>query len=220
MLGLMALGTMALSGCALFGPAPYHYKMTVEVKTPQGVKSFSSVRAISYRSRLEGAYIVKVQGEAVVFDLPGGPVFALLSGADGNVDYAGTIAEAALVSKVRPGGENRDYRQGEFAEIYPTTPKIENYMPENPLPLLVRFLDITDPTSVERVEPGALGPGITLKRITIAKTDEPVTTGIRGRLAWLGKFPELRLDQSYKGATNPTISQKLSHGDFSMDSLN
>ncbi|MBK8628886.1 MAG: hypothetical protein IPN84_01360 [Sphingomonadales bacterium] len=185
-LGLAAVAVL-LGGCDAFGPPPYHYKMTIEVQTPQGVKSFSSVRAISYRSRLEGAYIVKVKGEAVVIDLPGGPVFALLSGADGNGDYAGTIAEAALVSKVKPGGENRDYRQGQFAEIYPTVPSIENYMPENPLPLLVRFRDITDPTSVERVEPAAIGPGVVLRRIAIAKTDEPVTTGIEGKLPYFGK---------------------------------
>ena len=57
-------------------------------------------------------------------------------------------------------------------------------------PLLVTFADPADPTSVQRVDPANLaasfGPGVTLKRITVEVTNDPVTTGIEKRLGWLG----------------------------------
>jgi hypothetical protein len=56
------------------------------------------------------------------------------------------------------------------------------------LPMLVRFRDINDPTSVERVDPEHLdvsfGPGVRLMRATIQIVDEPMTTGIEKRLPW------------------------------------
>ena len=57
------------------------------------------------------------------------------------------------------------------------------------LPLLVRFRDINDPKTVERVDPNDLaasfGPGVYLKRATVEITRDPVTTGIVKRLSWL-----------------------------------
>lgn len=57
-------------------------------------------------------------------------------------------------------------------------------------PLLVTFTDITDPTTVKQVNPTNLaatfGPGVSLKRITLEITDEPVTEGkIEHVLGWL-----------------------------------
>jgi hypothetical protein len=45
-------------------------------------------------------------------------------------------------------------------------------------------------------------------------TEDAVTSGIGERLGWLGEYPESRLDTKYKGSTDPTLSQKLSYGDF------
>ena len=45
MIGLMLGGAAALlGGCGLFGGNRYRYKMTVEVDTPQGLKSGFAVR--------------------------------------------------------------------------------------------------------------------------------------------------------------------------------
>ena len=221
MLGMLAVGAVALlSACNPFAPSSYRYKMTIEMETPQGVQSFSSVRAIRYSSRLiDGGYNAHVRGEAIVMDLPGGPVFALLSGADGDADYAATIADAALESALRPGGANRDYRAGRFAEIYPTKPNIENYMPQNPLPMFVRFTDIDDPRSVQRVDPANLaasfGPGIRLKRITVEVTDDDVTTGIEKRLRWLGSgFPRIPLSDYPAVGTPLPLFATLTKMDF------
>lgn len=215
-LGLLAnTALMLLSGCNVFGPSSFHYKMTIEVKTPSGMKAFSSVRAISYSKRFpDGGYNTHVNGEAIIMDLPGGTVFALLSGAGGSGEYAEEIAEAGLMSELKPGGANRDYRAGQFAEVYPTKPDIRSYMPKDPLPLFVRFGDITDPATVERVDPVSIG----VTRVTVEKTSEGVTSGIGERLGWLEKqkgsmTPRLLAPDP----TNPPFSATITEMNFSTE---
>jgi hypothetical protein len=54
-------------------------------------------------------------------------------------------------------------------------------VPREHYPLLVTFDDINDPTTVKRVDPDDLaasfGPGVSLNRITLTITDEPVARG-------------------------------------------
>ena len=83
-IGLVAGGAAAmLSGCGLFGDSSYRFKMTVEVETPEGLKTGSSVYEASVGSRPkllpeEGARQIELRGEAVVIDLNNGPIFVLL----------------------------------------------------------------------------------------------------------------------------------------------
>ncbi len=55
-------------------------------------------------------------------------------------------------------------------------------IPVAELPLLVRFRDISNPDSVERVDPLRLdvkfGPGVRINKASVELTKEPVTTGI------------------------------------------
>ena len=64
--------------------------------------------------------------------------------------------------------------------------------------MLVAFGDEADPTSVARVGPDDLaanfGEGVTLKRITVELTNDPVTTGIEERLGWLPQYFDKMLD--------------------------
>ena len=59
----------------------------------------------------------------------------------------------------------------------------------NKLPLLVRFRDLNDPKTVERIDPRDLatsfGLEVGLKRATIEVVHDPLTTGIEKRLSWL-----------------------------------
>ena len=217
---LLGSAALVLSGCNPFWNG-YRYKMTVEVQTPQGVKSGYTVRQVSFYARPNGGDRAMVKGEAVAVDVAQGKtLFVLLTGADGDVDYASWIASWALDRKLSPGGANKAYDAGDFAELYPTAPRTESPIYFGALPMLVMFDDIRDPKSVMHVDPANLaarfGSGVKLKRVTVEKTYAGVTTGIGERLGWLGKFPEPRLDSSYKGSTNPNISQKLSYGDFVM----
>lgn len=205
MMGLAAL----LASCGLFtsNESTYRFKMTVEVETAEGLKSGSSVYEVGAGNKVkltseEGSRYLWTTGEAVAVDIaPGKTLFALLKTGAHFEDMAtlsmdaldplfkqhyDTVATAARIS----GGKTRrsavvaaervvaDYENNK--RIYR---RLSNY------PLLVTFRDINDPKTVERVEPGALdavfGPGVKLRRITVAVTDEPVTTGIEKRLGWL-----------------------------------
>jgi hypothetical protein len=221
-LGLLATGlaAMLLVGCG--SAREYRYKMIVEVETPQGTKIGSSVWGITptrTNSMVGPQAKVDFRGDAVAVDLPGGKtLFALLRAADyEDWDYAKQLPGRALRSQFygKEEGPPRD-----SAELYPTYPDTIGLHGGNPLPMLVTFDDISDPTSVQEVKPDALdnafGADFKLKRIMIAVTDEEVTMGIGKRLGWLSKFPEPRLIAiSQGGTTNPSLGQKISHGDFS-----
>jgi hypothetical protein len=221
-LGLLAGGVaMLLSACG--SRHRVRYKMTVEVDTPQGTRTGSAVREViadpgsnsfPFGENKGSRYL---NGEAVAVDLPGGrTLFALLTSASNHVDYA-----KSLPSQVMGWGSEEGLQDG-VLELWPRVPVKPH---ENPkyavpahLPMLVAFRDIADPKTVEKVEPANLaahfGAGVRLKRISVEVTGEPVTTGIDERLKWLGPHPEPRLDSSYKGSTNPTLPEKLAHGDF------
>ena len=74
-----------LGGCRIFGGGSgYRFRMTVEVETPQGLKTDSSVYQVTagYRPDLQPGGKARewaARGEAVAVDLPGGKtLFALL----------------------------------------------------------------------------------------------------------------------------------------------
>lgn len=200
-LGLLSAlaGGVVLGGCDLLGGGGYRYKMTVEVETPEGLRQGHAVRQVSFYSRPQGVYGAKVQGEAVAVDLPGGQVlFALLSAADGYPDYAAWIADWALKRELKPGGANAGYDAGDFAELWPTQAKTHNPIGQTRGPMLVRFHDLADPTSVEWVEAGDLaasfGPGVALKRVTVERTSDAVTNHVSERLIWFNRYKNLQLD--------------------------
>lgn len=59
-------------------------------------------------------------------------------------------------------------------------------LPLEDFPVLVRFRDPNDPTSVELVDPSNLaasfGPGVMLRRAFVEITDDPITKGIETRV--------------------------------------
>src|SRR4051812_20640408 len=71
----------------------WRYKMTVEVETPEGVRTGSAVREVRYQPG-GGGWIAQsrpqwyLRGEAVAVDLPGGrTLYALMAGNDRDVNY-------------------------------------------------------------------------------------------------------------------------------------
>ena len=83
--------------------------------------------------------------------------------------------------------------------------------------MLVTFDDPADPTSVKLVDADDLattfGRGVSLKRITLQMTGDPVTTGIGKRLQWLSKYPEPSLDPQH-GSRDFSLKATVHHGDF------
>ncbi len=244
-------GALLLSSCGDRFP-DYHYKMTVYVETLSGEKAFSSVRSVEVteRSTIQASsgrrLDYKLQGEAVILDLPGGrTVYALLSKPD-KPDYAKFIIGAALMAhapREAPLTSVDQAKKEAREKASPPEPytdqseelhkllevKGEKDLPRyapNPdpyrgprqidhWPMFVTFGDPADPKTVREVSPESIG----VKHITIAITDEPVTTGIEKKLGWA---------LSHRGALVPTPSggskwnklpaQRLNRSAFTMES--
>jgi hypothetical protein len=204
---------------ALFGGGgkrfpTYRYRLVVEVDTPEGVKRGSSVIAV--RSMLTGKnripdggkFITEAMGEAVTIDLgERGLLFALLR-SDVDIEWAAGALLNALpelsVEEMRAQGGDQDEITPQMNQIdalpmeqaWPV-PRYVKYGvddaptsgPPNGYPMLVRFTDIADPKSVERVDPDDLaksfGKGVALKSITVARTEAKVTQQVEKVLPWL-----------------------------------
>jgi hypothetical protein len=163
----------------------WRQKITVEVETPQGPVSASSVAEIAWwgvPKILPDATPRdwSVRAEAVVVPLPDGRyLFALVKTAE-------VIARAVFFDPLPKGRDPYLYPASQMKQF---RGEVHDIQPEN-YPLLVTFDDIDDPTTVKRVDPDDLaasfGPGASLKRITLEITDEPVTEGeVEKLLGWL-----------------------------------
>ncbi len=218
-----------LTACGLIDETPtYRYRLTVEVDTPQGLKTGSSVIEVdthrdqtSWNPQARGLWH-KVRGEAAAVDLGEGRVlFALLRSED-SVDWAANILFWTTPYAVE--GEDRYIAtydrmlaREEAVELPPDLAAFISSSEASAQPMLVTFRDLADPTSVEQVDPEGLedsvGDGFALRRITVQLTDDPVTEGIEDRLTWLGEYPEpsLKPNHSPRDFTTAAI---LRHGDF------
>jgi hypothetical protein len=228
-LGILAGGAAALlSGCGLIGGNSYRFKMTVEVETPQGVKTGSSVYEVSAFKTSElitggGSSDSTLKGEAVAVDLPDGKtLFALLRMANGtsgddNLAIMSLKTMDPAMSITTRDESARRIRSGDGIKS-PAEVAAKDY------PMLVTFGDINDPASVKLVDPadfaGSFGPGVRLKRITVAVTDEAVTSAIGNKFPWWEEFQNKHLDGSSTVATDLTTQNaaaRLSLGSFTTE---
>lgn len=87
-------------------------------------------------------------------------------------------------------------------------------LPRKEWPLMVRFRDVNDPTSVERVDPDTLG----VKRVLLETTSEDVTMGIEKRLRWLREaWRSLDHRGGIDFSGNTSFAKQIKHGDFSTE---
>lgn len=221
-LGWLAVGSgaLAMTQCTALFPNKFRFKMTIEVETPQGLKTGSSVMELAAGEapiKLVGTGAgVDFKGEAVAVDLPGGQtLFALVGNTPRSNPFTGLVIdtfdptfprEARLVALVGALGQKSSV--GRSVEIAPKD-----------LPKLVRFRDIRDPKSVELVNPKdfakSFGAGVNLKRIMLTVTDEPVTVGIEKRLQKIGITPERGLGGIARVSENLSLFEQLGYSDFS-----
>lgn len=199
---------LPLAGCGvLTNPTPdYRYRLTVEVDTPEGLKTGSSV--IEVRTwNSPGEVRHKLTGEAVAVDLgPRGLLFALLR-SEQNPDWAKTIMFLLSPDVPYVKGEDQFLKRfslmlnmrGRTLEVPRLLPRIYPPDPQpSGFPMLVRFRNINDPMSIEQVDPDDLaktfGDDIKIKCITVSLTDESVTLGIEKRLRWFDNMNVYRTD--------------------------
>ena len=184
---------------------PYRFRLAVTVDTPAGPRVGSGVIEVkwSYSS-------FKTTGEAVPIDLPNGETLFILLQSRGDVDWASKsvnwIPEELRKSWAMPqsdDGPSSSERGKHFWQNVAafrgtvqvprtrklnakTTDFVDNY------PLIIRFGDANDPSTVEEINPDAfgatIGPGYSLRSLSATFTDEPISTGIRKRLPWLDDY--------------------------------
>jgi hypothetical protein len=214
--GLGFMGLLAgASSLLLFGCAKrkqLRYRITVEIDTPNGLKSGFSVMETRQQgpqplvpSGIGGGGGGGVIGEAVAVDLGDGRViFALLSGTQGRSIYD-IVPRALNYPELKPPLSRR-FEPHEWQEAYDEAADVQPLaiLKREDYPMLVTFDDLADPKSVKAVNPDIIG----VRRITLHVTDDPVTTGIEKRLEWLNHLDKYLVNQSNPFTSN--LPQEIS----------
>ena len=216
-----ALLALLLAACGDDTPT-YRYRLTVEVNTPAGLRTGSSVIEVSTRRVRLGmdpgsnGLDWKTRGEAVAVDMPDGRTLFALLRSENDIDWSSRVM-FMLAPNYRGEGATehrydalvRDRYLKTLPRMWPRTGHLDR---RSAYPMLVTFGDVDDPTSVALVDPDELaasfGDGVTLRRITVQITDDPVSTGIQKLLGWIGQTREMNLKQEDFPADLPL-------GDFS-----
>lgn len=215
---LLAAALTFLSACGVVESGPnYRYRLTVEVDTPQGLRSGSSVIAVkcgAVRLPAVGGAGCHARGEAVAVDLPDGRIlFALLRGTE-DVDLANYLASTPIMPTSNRTGLSRDQqwqRRAAFLSKPREVPRnikggptgnetVDNY------PMLATFEKLNDPASAKILDLDrlhmAFGYNIIVKQITVQLTDDNVSTKIQRIIPWikgrLVKDPSLWLELPYE----------------------
>ena len=210
-----------LSGCALF-PHRYRFKLSVEVETPQGVRSGFSVYQVSAANMPallpnEHKRDWAVKGEAAAVELPNGQtLFALMRTGNLNRRDLALMSMGALDTAFK---NDVVESAGRLALGFGVHHKAE-VQPKD-YPLLVVFADNLVPASAKQVDPksqGVLGPGFHVTRITAELTNEPVTRGIERRLPWLnthrGALLHVPLKDFPPPGTSLPLAASITEADF------
>ena len=176
-----------------FSWASYRYLLTVEVETPDGLREASVVHEVRARKELlslpdSATASVQFRGEALRVDLGDGKaLFVLVQPAERTEETLVPIVNAALDPAYTRGGVGN---LESIRRISRGRASSEASLPvANSQLRFVRFLDETQPETVQAVAPDAMetafGEGYRIRAIRIETTDRPVTEKIRTQLPWL-----------------------------------
>jgi hypothetical protein len=200
---LAIAGAFLLIGYLIFGgnSAELRYRLTVRVQVDDRVVEGSSVNLVYYQreTQLLGTnshMLSAAGGEATVVHLGSrGHLFALIKRNEDRNDQSSPERALPIAFGISPYG-NVDPK--DFSTLRGLSGT--RTLPPEIMPLLVRFQDINDPASVQRVDPADLaasfGPGVRLLDIsmTIVGDRTPLTTGIIRLLPWLSRYQNRQLD--------------------------
>jgi hypothetical protein len=193
------LGPLALLAALVVGDQirinrPGHkYRLTLEVETPEGIRSASGVMAVHPdRSYSRGGH-TQTKGDAVFVDLGDGKnVLALLAHIDKPLELDG-------MNYVALRAYNAAGRKASFNEMSRMTGSLP--VTGALIPVLVSFADLGDPGSARLLQPdgleAALGEGFRLHGVSVEVVPngvwpvdfggvlgEAVTHGIEAKLPW------------------------------------
>jgi hypothetical protein len=193
-LGPLALLAVLFVGDQIRINRPGHkYRLTVEVETPEGLKSASSVMAVHPDRGYSRSGHTTTKGDAVLVDLGGGKnLVALLAHLDNTVDLDGMNYVALRAYKA--AGQNVSFNEmSRMTGAVPVTGAL--------IPILVSFADLSNPATAHTVPSddlaAVLGQGFRLRGIAAevvpngiwpldfgGRLGEPVTRGIEAKLPW------------------------------------
>jgi hypothetical protein len=193
-LGPLALLAVLFIGDQIRINRPGHkYRLTVEVETPEGLKSAKGVMAVHPDRGYSRSGHTTTKGDAVLVDLGGGKnLVALLAHRDNTVDLDGMNYVALRAYKA--AGQNVSFNEmSRMTGVVPVTGAL--------IPILVSFTDLSSPATAQTVRPddlaAVLGQGFRLHGIAAevvpngiwpldfgGRLGEPVTRGIETKLPW------------------------------------
>jgi len=197
------IGPLALLAALVIGDQirinrPGHkYRLTVELETPEGVKSGTGILAVTPDRGYSRRGRTTASGDAIFVDLGGGKnLVALLAHVDKSLDLD-AINYVALRAYGAAGGKRVSFNEmNRMTGVVPVTGEL--------MPVLVTFADPANPGTARTVPPNepeaALGKGYRLRAITAevvpngfwpidfgGALGEPVTRAIGFRLPWLDR---------------------------------
>jgi hypothetical protein len=233
---ILVLGWFVFDGSTT-RPRVVRSRLTIVVETPEGERTGSSVtqQTISFPgglTRAQGWGIwVQFVGEAVVVDLgERGLLFATLVkrewldslGWGGSGGYNASLTEfprERFRGKVASNASSSAEYAAYLDEVNRVKPTAE--LPPKELPVLARFGDPNVPSSAALVDPrdlaASFGPSVTLKKVTVEITDDPITTGIEAKLPWLKSSPyteRLFANLSHEPPPDDNLARKLTYDSF------
>jgi hypothetical protein len=197
----LIVAAVLLGGLYYLKQPEHKYRLTVEVQTPEGIKSGSGVMAV-YMGKdaglLPGAGgAIDMKGDAIFVNLGGSKnLVALLAHGMDALDYDG-ISRLAMNAFAASG------QKVPFKDVYLLSGTVPVY--GNLIPTLVTFGDVTDPKTARVLDPANIeatfGDGYHLERVTLEMVSvglwpldfggplgEPVTHGIEKRLPWIAQW--------------------------------
>lgn len=197
----------------LYPTYSHRYRLTLEVETPEGLKTASGVIETSVvkqpRILTTRSTHTDLKGDAVFLDLGNGKnVTALLAlGPSGqNVDGPVTLAVKAFDCTACQDRlvewRNLSHRSG------------TRDLSRDLMPTLVTFSDVKDPTTAHVVAPGefeaVFGPGYRFKRVWVEMTTDPVTTGLRAIIPWIDNYEaEKAFEQRLRETGGPGAGSRM-----------
>ena len=230
----LLLALLLLGGCNSW-PRFFKYRLTLNVSVDGVVKSGTVVNELSISfndgifAGMGNAFTPGCRGDAVVVDLGDkGLLFVLLTGDETRKNKGGYyMNDHPPVDFVGSNIPNWSDRRQKDAQNIDTLAKRRGAVRVEPryLPLMVRFRDINNPATVERVDPTDLaktyGPGVRIDSALLEITGDAPTRGIAKRMPeWFGRYQKERgraLDGNigHKLYSDRSVAANIDTGDFS-----
>jgi len=191
---LLLLAALVIGDQIRINRPNHKYRLTVEVETPEGVKSASGVMAVHPDRSYSRGGKTSTKGDAVFVDLGGGKnLVALLAHNDKSLE----LDEINYVALRAYKAAERNATFNQMSQMTGTVP-----VKGEVIPVLVSFTDPADPGTARVVSPegveAVLGKGIRLRTISAevvpngvwpldfgGPLGDPVTRGIEAKLPWL-----------------------------------